>query len=30
MTPKLDHVGIDVSDYETSKAFYERRSRRSG
>jgi catechol 2,3-dioxygenase-like lactoylglutathione lyase family enzyme len=23
MTPKLDHVGIDVSDYETSKAFYE-------
>ena len=24
MTPKLDHIGIDVSDYETSKAFYER------
>src|SRR6185295_1463286 len=23
MTPKLDHVGIDVSDYDASKAFYE-------
>ena len=22
MTPRLDHVGLDVSDYETSKAFY--------
>ena len=24
MRPRLDHVGLDVSDYETSKAFYER------
>lgn len=23
MTPRLDHVGLDVSDYETSKAFYD-------
>jgi catechol 2,3-dioxygenase-like lactoylglutathione lyase family enzyme len=23
MTPRLDHVGLDVSDYERSKAFYE-------
>ena len=30
MTPRLDHVGLDVSDYAASKAFYERRSRRSG
>ena len=24
MRPRLDHVGLDVSDYETSKAFYEK------
>lgn len=24
MKPRLDHVGLDVSDYEASKAFYER------
>jgi catechol 2,3-dioxygenase-like lactoylglutathione lyase family enzyme len=24
MEPKLDHVGLDVSDYEASKEFYER------
>ena len=24
MKPRLDHVGLDVSDYETSKAFYEK------
>jgi catechol 2,3-dioxygenase-like lactoylglutathione lyase family enzyme len=24
MKPRLDHVGLDVSDYECSKAFYER------
>ena len=23
MTPRLDHVGLDVSDYAASKAFYE-------
>ena len=23
MKPKLDHIGLDVSDYEASKAFYE-------
>jgi len=23
MNPRLDHVGLDVSDYEASKAFYE-------
>jgi catechol 2,3-dioxygenase-like lactoylglutathione lyase family enzyme len=23
MKPRLDHVGIDVSDYDASKAFYE-------
>ena len=23
MAPRLDHVGLDVSDYEASKAFYE-------
>ena len=23
MKPRLDHVGLDVSDYATSKAFYE-------
>jgi catechol 2,3-dioxygenase-like lactoylglutathione lyase family enzyme len=23
MKPRLDHVGLDVSDYERSKAFYE-------
>ena len=23
MKPRLDHVGLDVSDYEASKAFYE-------
>jgi catechol 2,3-dioxygenase-like lactoylglutathione lyase family enzyme len=23
MGPRLDHVGVDVSDYERSKAFYE-------
>jgi catechol 2,3-dioxygenase-like lactoylglutathione lyase family enzyme len=23
MKPKLDHVGLDVSDYATSRAFYE-------
>jgi catechol 2,3-dioxygenase-like lactoylglutathione lyase family enzyme len=23
MNPRLDHVGLDVSDYERSKAFYE-------
>ncbi len=23
MNPSLDHVGLDVSDYEASKAFYE-------
>ena len=25
----LDHMGFDVSDYERSRAFYEKRSRRS-
>ena len=24
MKPRLDHVGLDVSDYEASKAFYEK------
>ena len=24
MTPRLDHVGLDVSDYAVSKAFYEK------
>jgi catechol 2,3-dioxygenase-like lactoylglutathione lyase family enzyme len=24
MKPRLDHVGLDVSDYEHSKAFYEK------
>ena len=24
MKPRLDHVGLDVSDYERSKAFYEK------
>ena len=24
MAPRLDHIGLDVSDYETSKAFYEK------
>ena len=24
MTPKLDHVSLDVTDYEVSKGFYER------
>jgi catechol 2,3-dioxygenase-like lactoylglutathione lyase family enzyme len=24
MRPRLDHVGLDVGDYEASKAFYER------
>jgi catechol 2,3-dioxygenase-like lactoylglutathione lyase family enzyme len=24
MKPRLDHVGLDVSDYERSKTFYER------
>lgn len=24
MTPGLDHVGLDVSDYDVSKAFYEK------
>ncbi len=24
MRPRLDHVGLDVSDYATSKAFYEK------
>jgi catechol 2,3-dioxygenase-like lactoylglutathione lyase family enzyme len=24
MKPRLDHIGLDVSDYETSKAFYEK------
>jgi catechol 2,3-dioxygenase-like lactoylglutathione lyase family enzyme len=24
MKPRLDHIGLDVSDYEASKAFYER------
>ena len=24
MKPRLDHVGLDVSDYETSKVFYEK------
>ena len=23
MKPRLDHVGLDVSDYQASKAFYE-------
>jgi catechol 2,3-dioxygenase-like lactoylglutathione lyase family enzyme len=23
MKPKLDHIGLDVSDYDASKAFYE-------
>ena len=23
MKPRLDHIGLDVSDYEASKAFYE-------
>jgi catechol 2,3-dioxygenase-like lactoylglutathione lyase family enzyme len=24
MAPRLDHVGLDVSDYEVSKAFYDK------
>jgi len=24
MTPRLDQIGLDVSDYEASKAFYEK------
>jgi catechol 2,3-dioxygenase-like lactoylglutathione lyase family enzyme len=24
MKPRLDHIGLDVSDYERSKAFYEK------
>jgi catechol 2,3-dioxygenase-like lactoylglutathione lyase family enzyme len=24
MAPRLDHVGLDVSDYEASKAFYDK------
>ena len=24
MAPRLDHVGLDVSDYDTSKAFYDK------
>jgi catechol 2,3-dioxygenase-like lactoylglutathione lyase family enzyme len=24
MKPRLDHIGLDVSDYDASKAFYEK------
>jgi catechol 2,3-dioxygenase-like lactoylglutathione lyase family enzyme len=24
LKPRLDHIGLDVSDYERSKAFYEK------
>ena len=24
MKPRLDHIGLEVSDYERSKAFYEK------
>jgi catechol 2,3-dioxygenase-like lactoylglutathione lyase family enzyme len=27
MAPRLDHVGLDVSDYDASKAFYDQASR---